>query len=218
MKKRVEEERNERARRRFFTRSAAVEKEKARREKLRQRRPNDHPSKPQTTPNVHRQHRRFFAEFEFSNGRLSERARANERRLAAAKKARREILYIEAALSLFPNYSASSQRILERWAWRKAARSTLLQFYCVEQQQREQRHWAFSARRSALDRDMRLFQERFAIGTVPAVLAIGTWRPAPGHHFRGHRPGLSMRIRRRLARLPLTAVINVPEPYVSLAC
>jgi hypothetical protein len=163
-------------------------------------------------------HRRFFAEFEFSNGRLSERARANERRLAAAKKARREILDIEAALSRFPNYSASSQRILERWAWRKAARSTLLQFYCVEQQQREQRHWAFSARRSALDRDMRLFQERFAIGTVPAVLAIGTWRPAPGHHFRGHRPGLSMRIRRRLARLPLTAVINVPEPYVSLAC
>jgi hypothetical protein len=37
---------------RFFTRSAAVEKEKARREKLRQRRPNDHPSKPQTTPNA----------------------------------------------------------------------------------------------------------------------------------------------------------------------
>jgi hypothetical protein len=146
---------------------------------------------------------------------LNERARKNERRLAKEKnsKAGEKVLAAEKLLASIPKHTADPDLALRRWALSRAVRPVILDFYRIQNQQGKQRYSSFNARRSALDREVIRFKQQFAIDAVPAVLAAGTWRPAGGRHFRRHRPGLSVKVRRRLTRIRGCAFVHVPEPY-----
>lgn len=125
-----------------------------------------------------------------------------------------QVLRVEDELSRYPQRAVATSAYIDSWYMRTAARPTLYHFYAVQQKAARRRYIAFNARRSALQRELNAFQRKFALGIVPTVLAVGTWRPGPGYHARGHAPTLSMAVRRRLASIPRTVLINTNEAYV----
>jgi hypothetical protein len=194
-------------------------REAERRERLR-RRPQYHPEKRvdgKGKSNADRIHRTQFTEYSFNGGRLGAQARLDAKRLAKAKRAKGadDVIKIEDALRQYPRRAASATSFIDAWAANTAAAPRLYQFYGVQQKAGQRRYRSFNARKSALEREFKMFRQQFAIDAVPAVLAVGTWRPAGGFHFRGHAPTVSVRVRKRLESLANVVVVHVPEPYAA---
>jgi hypothetical protein len=196
-----------------------AKREAERRERLR-RRPQYHPEKRvdgKGKSNADRIHRTQFTEYSFNGGRLGAQARLDAKRLAKAKRAKGadDIIKIEDVLRQYPRRAASATSFIDAWAANTAAAPRLYQFYGVQQKAGQRRYRSFNARKSALEREFKMFRQQFAIDAVPAVLAVGTWRPAGGFHFRGHAPTVSVRVRKRLESLANVVVVHVPEPYAA---
>jgi hypothetical protein len=169
-------------------------------------------------PNAYRVHARHFNRYRLSTGRVSYQARHRTRVLARARSRvpAFRVREAEAALSAVSHNAASSSafamasRVAYLW------RHDMREFYVVSQQARHFRYDAF-CRRQALYAHVRSeITVRFGLLTLPAFLAVGTWRSAGGFHCRGQYPAISARLRRELAKLPNVVIVPTPEPYVLL--
>jgi hypothetical protein len=101
---------------------------------------------------------------------------------------------------------------LDHWRTARAHRDVLFQFYVVQQRGREKAYY------SLLDRQRVLADELQKISTLfnardGIVFAVGSWRPAPGLHCRGHAPTISAKLRKKLREMRGVFVIVVPEWY-----
>jgi hypothetical protein len=113
---------------------------------------------------------------------------------------------------LFGVQSPSSSVFLDHWRTARAHRDVLFQFYVVQQRGREKAYY------SLLDRQRVLADELQKISTLfnardGIVFAVGSWRPAPGLHYRGHAPTISAKLRKKLREMRGVFVIVVPEWY-----
>lgn len=111
--------------------------------------------------------------------------------------------------------SPSSSVFLDHWRTARAHRDVLFRFYVVHQRGREKAYF------SLLDRERVLAAELQQISTLfnakdGIVFAVGSWRPAPGLHYRGHAPTLSAKLRKKLREMRDVFVFIVPEWYCSI--
>jgi hypothetical protein len=70
-----------------------------------------------------------------------------------------------------------------------------------------------SSLRSPNDQQHFLEEKSRFISREAAVFAVGSWRPAPGLHCRGHAPTISAKLRKKLREMRGVFVIVVPEWY-----
>jgi hypothetical protein len=171
-------------------------------------------------PNAGREHASHFNRYRLSTGRVSYEARHRSRVLARAR--RRvpafRVREAEAALSAVSHNAASSSafamasRVAYLW------RDDMREFYVVSQQARHYRYIALCNRQALYAHVRSEITVRFGLLTLPAFLAVGTWRSAGGFHCRGQYPAISARLRRELAKLPNVVIVPTPEPYALVLC
>jgi hypothetical protein len=99
---------------------------------------------------------------------------------------------------------------LAYWRAARAHRDVLFEFYVVQQRGREKAYYSLLDRQRVLAAELQKISTLFNADSG-IVFAVGSWRPAPGLHYRGHAPTISAKLRKKLREMRGVFIIVVPE-------
>jgi hypothetical protein len=152
--------------------------------------------------NAYRRFRRQFNNFDLKSARLNAHTRRSARQLAAAKKdaTAESLRSAELELKQYAKHSPSSSVFLAYWRAARAHRDVLFEFYVVQQRGREKAYYSLLDRQRVLAAELQKISTLFNADSG-IVFAVGSWRPAPGLHYRGHAPTISAKLRKKLREM-----------------